>query len=183
MKYIPAFLGLFLLCGCAGFGTTKIDVVDSNKKQLVFIDANRRALITSGGDSSVKICAEPSPDVAANIKDILAATANLKSPATNTEASANVNHEANLAIAQLINRSQGLQNFRDALYRACEARLNGFIDNKQFVLLYNNAITSSTSLIALEIIANKGLEKDSGLTDVRLKEMLNFVQIMFAQPF
>lgn len=180
MKHIASLIFLLFLSGCTGFGTTKIETVATDKKQLVFVDANRRAIIAAGDMA----CAEPSPDVAANLKDILAVTASLKTPGiSNTEASANANHESTLAIAQLINRSQGLQNFRDALYRACEARLNGFITNKEFIMLYNNAISSSTSLIALEIIANKGLEKDSGLTDTKLREMLNFLQVMFAQPF
>ncbi len=183
---LAAILAMGALAGCSAFGTTHIQSVGEDGKQILFVDANRRAIIVHETGGVRRFCTEPAPDVAANLKDTLAASlsASVKAAAAKADASGQgtLSKDEALTIVQLINRSQGLQNFRDALFRACEARLNGFISNREYILVLNNAISSTTALIAVELMTNKGFEKDTQLSESKLKQVLNFMQIMFANP-
>jgi hypothetical protein len=152
--------------------------------QLVYSDVSKRMILikeSGAGDAAkvVKVCAEPPPDAGINASDSLKAliSTSLKGAGTEGSAQANTERQTQANLQSLLTRSQGLQNLRDILYRACEANLNGVIDQQQFSQIFKVALASTTALIATEMISQKA-DIDSN----KAKELLNFIQIMFAHP-
>lgn len=100
--------------------------------------ASRRLAVVKENKNkdSFETCAEPSPDVGEVFADAIAA--GLKASATVTpvsggsgtgELAAQFGRAVATQIAPLLYRTQGLQLYRDAIYKLCIDRMNGWITN------------------------------------------------------
>ena len=150
---------LFFNGGCSSDGVRLIPVrrfslspwgAFSAETPLVAFDtgAERRLVISSL--SPFTVCAEPSPDVAQNLTEALAAA--LKAEAAK-EGSINIElASATARVAkQLMRRSQGLQLFRDGSYSLCQAFMNKSINAIQYQDFYTKLLVISSKLIEEEL--------------------------------
>ena len=112
-----------------------------------------------------KFCAEPSPDVAENIisqvRFLLEAQANLAPPAGEAggggKFGADLNKLIQTAVQMLVNRSQGLQLYRDGMYNYCQAYLNGaFKDDNEYQAKLDELLRVAYQLMYVELHLNKG---------------------------
>jgi hypothetical protein len=107
-------------------------------------------------DRAVMLCAEASPDVSDDIAASVAAAAAAKGPVPAGGASA---PELGASFAQvlattgqaLFKRTQALQLYRDIGYHLCQAKMNGFIDDKQFGEKLAHAEATASSVMQYEI--------------------------------
>ncbi|MEJ1161524.1 hypothetical protein [Prosthecomicrobium sp. N25] len=148
------------------WGTFDIDSGTSAR-----MDASQRLLLVTnrGGRSGGQrvVCAEPSPDSLTSVAASLAASAATASgqstPVPNADnsgaigvASSSRTAAAGLAATYAENaafvgmRTQTIQLLRDGLYRACEAYMNGAIDETQYNLLLANMPRTMAALLAMD---------------------------------
>ena len=107
-------------------------------------------------DRAIMLCAEASPDVSDDIAASVAAAAAAKGPVPAGGASA---PELGASFAQalattgqaLFKRTQALQLYRDIAYHLCQAKMNGFIDDKQFDVKLAQAEQTASSLLRDEV--------------------------------
>jgi hypothetical protein len=97
------------------------------------------------GRTSRYVCAEPSPDALSAIAASGALEAQVAGQGGGA-ASASLNE----AVAAIGLRTQTIQLLRDGLYRACEAYLNGAIDEFGYALLLNKYDETMVSLVAID---------------------------------
>jgi len=103
--------------------------------------SRRLAVIAADKNAAGKIltCAEPPPDVGEAFASAVAAglqAAGSVTPATGTKVSADVaaqyGRSVATQIAPLLYRTQGLQLYRDSIYKLCIDRMNGWISEQQY---------------------------------------------------
>jgi hypothetical protein len=134
--------------GCADFTTFKQRAaLDETSYSL---DAKQRVVLSferaNGlGRTTRYVCAEPSPDALS----ALAASGALEAQVAGQGGGA-ASASLNEAVASIGLRTQTIQLLRDGLYRACEAYLNGAIDEFGYALLLNKYDETMISLLALE---------------------------------
>lgn len=124
-----AMLLAALPLGACGPTIRPLDVAGSGG---VILSADTRAVIAQNG----KVCAEPQPDAMRAVAAELAAALKAEAPAGllasgvggTAGASASASAATREAIASLGQRTPTIQVLRDALYRACEAHMNGLIE-------------------------------------------------------
>jgi hypothetical protein len=116
------------------------------------LDAKQRVVFSfaredqqPGHRTSRYICAEPSPDALSAIAASGALEAQVAGQGGGA-ASAGLNE----AVAAIGLRTQTIQLLRDGLYRACEAYLNGAIDEFGYALLLNKYDETMISLVAID---------------------------------
>lgn len=107
-------------------------------------------------DRKIVICAEAPADVTDNLAAQLAASLSAEvspGPTGNKsiDASAAINRTLNTYAQFLFKRTQGIQLFRDRSYHLCQARMNGFIDDKQYLEATNKLMDEAAKLIEKEI--------------------------------
>lgn len=95
------------------------DLANSNDKD------DNVAFISDG------FCAEPSPDSLEALASNFNANVSQTKPASSQ--SLQLQQALTTSAALATKRSQGLQFYRDTVFGLCQARLNGFISNKDFV--------------------------------------------------
>ena len=101
-------------------------------------------------DGKTKVCADPSPDAAAQFSSTLAAA--LSSPLGGAkEISANTQVSIAVAMKQLFRRSQGVQLYRDGAFAWCNLFLNGVIDSQAYIAELQELRKSAVNLIDKEI--------------------------------
>lgn len=121
---VAALCSCVMLASCANFypPSTKKEIDDSTGYWISYDASRRGALIVPSG-SKIQSCSEPAPDVALTFVNSI--KGNLTKPdgtsVTGAEASANAT-----AIA-LAGRNEVVLLAREALFRICEASLNGTI--------------------------------------------------------
>ncbi|MDF0677749.1 MAG: hypothetical protein P0107_01140 [Nitrosomonas sp.] len=121
--------------------------------------SRRLVIVTEDSQGATKTCAEPPPDVAEVFASAI--TAGLKAAGTATSTSGE-KISAELAtqyaravatqIAPLIYRTQGLQLYRDSMYRLCLDQMNGwFTDNQTYANEIKKEFDTAKELIKEEL--------------------------------
>jgi len=146
------------LSGCSNsiFRTFNIDNNES-----LSIDAHQRAIVVThtGGKTRDRtvVCAEPSPDAmtarAAAMSGSASGSGTAPGGAGPVKAAGNFSYESSEAAASIGLRTQTVQLMRDGLYRACEAYMNGAIDQHQYHLILANLDKSMVTLLGVDAIA------------------------------
>ncbi len=148
-----------IICGCgSNFNSIYRNEALTNERNSgrgFFIDANQRVIFTSpvvhpsaNMDSSVIVCAEPSPDVIKAISSQLATAA--QASYQGAQGSAELQHQYAEAVTALGQRTASIQLLRDAYYRLCEARMDGFITNGTYPVALNRLDDAMVALLAIE---------------------------------
>lgn len=150
----PVLLSALVLGGCEPgvFGTFEIESGLSAR-----MDASQRLLLLTnrGGRTGDKriVCAEPSPDAVVSISAAMTAAAKLSQTlpdgaTTEASAAAAATYAQNAAFIGM--RTQTIQLLRDGLYRACEAYMNGAIDETAYNMLLVNMPKVMTAMMAID---------------------------------
>ncbi|MCB9930862.1 MAG: hypothetical protein H6844_15775 [Alphaproteobacteria bacterium] len=121
----------------------------------VHLDAQQRAIIQSGA----RYCAEPSPDALA----AYAASLGLGASAPGTGA-ASASNALSSAAGSIGLRTQSIQLMRDALYRLCEARNNGTINNADMAMLLRRSQDLTAVVVAVEQLTGAVVAQQLALT-------------------
>lgn len=139
----PCFFAV--ACGAAGLTEPKTNPVieDSIKTSngavlgtLATTAERRLVLVPLAGKHVGKFCAEPSPDAAESLVASFKASLEASGKAENSaEAKLKSEFARSLATSagSLTKRSQGLQMFRDGVFALCQARMNEFLTDAEFV--------------------------------------------------
>lgn len=122
-------------------------------RRLAIVAEDRHAL------GKVITCAEPPPDVGEAFAAAIAAglqAAGSATPATGTKISADVAAQYGRSVATqmapLIYRTQGLQLYRDSIYKLCIDKMNNWItDNSQYILESRYRFDEAIKLIVNEL--------------------------------
>lgn len=116
------------------------------KMSIVSTRADRRTILLFGPN---RICAEPAPDVGEAVSgQVIAELATLSKSVGFGQSSAT-------AIMALVNRSQGLQYYRDGLFALCIMRENGVIsDNKEYLDQHRYLFDQSVRMTMAQIEKN-----------------------------
>lgn len=145
-----------LLAACGG--ATTFDQFSLEEGLSARMDASQRVVLVSnrGGKDHNRhvVCAEPSPDSIISASAILATKLERDSTDAETKVLGKASAEATFANAQnaafVGMRTQTIQLLRDGLYRACEAYMNGAIDETEYNMLLVNMPKVMTALIAID---------------------------------
>ena len=117
-------------------------------------------LQASGTDSqndnrTIIVCAEPPADVSDNIAGAFGSALTATLPATGSppaaSIAANMSESRATAAKYLIQRTQGLQLYRDGMYNLCQAKMNKIIDDETFIARADKLLEVSAALIKAEI--------------------------------
>jgi hypothetical protein len=142
--------------GCANYIFRSFDL---DRGESLSVDAKQRLVLVThkGGKTGDRkiVCAEPSPDAysaaAASAAASAAGSAPLGGQGT-ASASGGFSAATSEAAASLAMRTQTIQLLRDGLYRACEAYMNGAIDQYQYNILLLNIDRLMVSLVGVDAI-------------------------------
>jgi hypothetical protein len=116
---------------------------------------SRRIMLVKHDDADKKdgkklvICAEAPADVTDNLASTLAASLSVSGKAAN--ASAAVEKTLETYGQFLFKRTQGIQLFRDRSYHLCQARMNGFINDQQYLTATEALLSAVIPLIKDEL--------------------------------
>lgn len=94
-----------------------------------------------------KFCAEPMPDATTN------ALSNLKIQAERTQTGQlTLDRQQSLITEALYNRSHSVQWSRDLIFSLCNAKLNDFMDDREYATLFEKIIDKGSILMEKEFI-------------------------------
>jgi hypothetical protein len=166
----PGAAALALLAATAVAGCETGGVIASRpipESSALILSADNRAIIVSGPrETGVPItCAEPQPDAIRAVAQELAAALTAKGVlqgAPGAEASAGVSAAAREAVAELGRRTPTIQLMRDALYRACEAVMNGVFDTSHVPLIATRIDNVMIGLHAIDGLTSLGRSGGAG---------------------
>ncbi len=142
-------------CGTGMFNANGAIVEDKvGNYRTLAVTAERRVIMFN--DVKNRYCAEPPPDVAQNISSAL--TFSAKATAGKLPADVEAEYTKALAVAaqRLMNRSQGLQLYRDGMYYLCQAFINEGVSVDGFVKQSESLLKTSEDLIRHEISISNG---------------------------
>ena len=165
-RVVVACLLLLSLGGCANYIFRSFDI-DSGES--LSLDAKQRLVLATykGGKSGNRkiVCAEPSPDAFSATSASAAASAAFTFPTlvpagqTGTEGgqpatsgSGGIAAARSESAASIGMRTQTIQLLRDGLYRACEAYMNGAIDQHQYNIILLNIDKLMVTLLGIDAI-------------------------------
>ncbi len=138
-----------IMGGCANLNAVhNVTGLDDNffhKNKMVAMDAKQRVVISSAEGGTLRYCAEPSPDAFSVFSASLDASAKYKD-----SVSAGLKQAMAESGTSLTARTQSIQLMRDAMYRLCEARMNGAISDADYVDMQSRYQKSMTVLMAIE---------------------------------
>lgn len=97
----------------------------------------------------IHICAEAPADVTDNLASSLAASLAVSGKAA--EASAGVISTLGTVGQNLFKRTQGIQLFRDRSYHLCQARMNGFLNDTEYIAYIKETFDKVIPLIEKEL--------------------------------
>jgi hypothetical protein len=153
---------LILLSGCSSTIFEEFSLDDKPTTSLS-VDAKQRLLLVTdrGGPSKNEriVCAEPSPDAIMGIAASGALEASIAE-----QGSAKIATSLAEAIGELGQRTPTIQLLRDALYRACEANLNGKLSNDD----YRDILYGYDDLV-VTLLAIEGLTQRPRLTPTKIQ--------------
>ncbi len=142
-------------CGMGMFNANGAIVEDKvGNYRTLAVTAERRVIMFN--DAKNRYCAEPPPDVAQNISSALSFGA--KATAGKLPADIEAEYTKALAVAaqRLMNRSQGLQLYRDGMYYLCQAFINEGVSLDGFVAQSKSLLDTAERLISHEITISNG---------------------------
>lgn len=177
-KLILILSSLIFLSSCTGYNTRAKLITINDDVNIVDYDASRRGAYIKK-NNTIKICAEPSPDIAVAIANQFKF---VKDDASLTLRLAE-------SIDKIANRSNELELMREAMYRVCELSTNYTIDAAQAISLFEKIIAASynfdivrynTALIKLGTTANKA---KTTITNSNLDKEEKDAQIKSIQGF
>jgi hypothetical protein len=142
------------LLGCADHIFRPFDV---DRGESLSVDARQRVILVThkGGRTRDRtiVCTEPSPDAATGgrfASGNVAASLPPAAPGKDVQvAAATASSEATALIAM---RTQTVQLLRDGLYRACEAYMNGAIDQHQYNIVLLNIDKLMVTLLGVDAV-------------------------------
>jgi hypothetical protein len=127
--------------------------------------ADRGDNVTNGDRYPGQFCPEPPPDVSQSVSAAVTAAINanvsapgaLLGPASTTGTAtagvgANYGEALATAVAPLIQRTQGLQFYRDQAFYICAAYLNGVLDSATYLAELDQSAELAAQVIMLEIV-------------------------------
>ena len=155
-----ACLFLFLLTGCANYIFRSFDLDGGDSLSL---DAKQRLVLVThkGGKSGSRriVCAEPSPDAFSATSASASASTAFTFPSLlpggqtgSTGGSGGFAGATSESAASIAMRTQTIQLLRDGLYRACEAYMNGAIDQHQYNIILLNIDKLMVTLLGIDAI-------------------------------
>ena len=165
-RVVVACLLLLSLGGCANYIFRSFDI-DSGES--LSLDAKQRLVLATykGGKSGNRkiVCAEPSPDAFSATSASAAASAAFTFPTLlpggqtgtdggqpGTSGSGGIAAARSESAASIGMRTQTIQLLRDGLYRACEAYMNGAIDQHQYNIILLNIDKLMVTLLGIDAI-------------------------------
>ncbi len=153
-KLILIMLGVVFLSGCSGYNS-RAELITTDKVDVVDYDASRRGAYIKK-DGTIKICAEPAPDVAVAIAN------QFQFVKGDTQATLNLTESIN----KIANRSNTLELMREAMYRVCELHFNTAINKTEAKNLLAQIIDKgfAAAVIELGTSSNKAIMAISNST-------------------
>jgi hypothetical protein len=136
------------LIGCASFTSpARQHKLDEGENYWFDYDASRRGtvLLPTHASNNMKICAEPSPDVAMEFANKFLAKLSYDKISAETQAEINSN------VIQLAQRTQTIMYLRESLYRLCELSVNYQLPVPAVIELYEKVIKAAEELAKAEI--------------------------------
>lgn len=163
---VVSALSALPLMGCSNHIFEKFDI---DRGGSLSVDAKQRVVLVTHkggktGDRTI-VCAEPSPDA---LTTLAAASAKADGAFSNTNGAAQTNASIALSVASseaaasIAKRTQTIQLLRDGLYRACEAYMNGAIDQHQYNVILTNIDKLMITTLGLETITGTGTASGEG---------------------
>jgi hypothetical protein len=155
-----ACLFLFLSNGCANYIFRSFDLDGGDSLSL---DAKQRLVLVThkGGKSGSRriVCAEPSPDAFSATSASASASTAFTFPTLlpggqtgNAGGGGGIAGGTSESAASIAMRTQTIQLLRDGLYRACEAYMNGAIDQNQYNIILLNIDKLMVTLLGIDAI-------------------------------
>ena len=146
LRHVGLIIVVLTFSGCE---STIFKTFDIEGKSLS-LDAKQRIVVSTGkGDTNNPtrniVCAEPSPDALVAIAQAAGAQANVIG-----QGSGSITFSLSESAASIGIRTATIQLLRDALYRACEAYLNGAINEFGYGLILNSIDDVMITLLAIE---------------------------------
>ncbi|MEO3429515.1 hypothetical protein AAFN88_11690 [Pelagibius sp. CAU 1746] len=141
---------------------------------LVRMGAESRAILTKRFGDTTLVCAEPAPDVglaAQRTAQFMARGGGKNSAAGEADAELELNSNQIDNMQRLLRRTQGLQNLRDILFRACEAYINGAIYRETYASIYTQAVETTSVIMGIELIAGSSLPPEQ--TEVLVRALID----------
>ena len=157
-RAMTAVLALSALAGCSNYIFEEFDLDGRNTSKS--IDVKQRVILVTkeGGKTRDRkiVCAEPSPDALSASAASAAGSSALNLPGTAGQPGGSggggLAVARNESAASIAIRTQTVQLLRDGLYRACEAYLNGAIDQNQYNVIIVNVHKLMVTLIGIDAI-------------------------------
>lgn len=177
----------------AGCGTTILSHRDTNpviedhamiskdKANVFATTASRRlAFITTDSKGKNKvICSEPPPDVGEAFASAIAAGLSGAVKATNEtgqevsgELAAQYGRAVATQIAPLLYRSQGLQLYRDAMYKLCIDKMNGWLPAEGEIVVKDQVITYKSPIAYYDLKSMQIFDSVAHLIDAEIKNVM-----------
>ena len=156
------------ISGCANFSpTSSANSLESGKSYWLSYDASRRGALVIAEGQKIKTCAEPAPDVALSFVNTLKGSLSTPSgvSATGVEAALNATAQA------LAGRDDVVLLAREALFRICEASINGNIKSEDVKPLFQD-VFEQVKQIAVEqakTAKSKAVEAEAEVQKAKLK--------------
>ncbi len=141
LRLLLVFLGVVVLSACSSTILEPIDVATNSYS----VDAKQRFVISVKKNGKQIVCAEPSPDALVAIAQAASAQGALAG-----KGSVGVSFSSSESAASMGIRTATIQLLRDALYRACEAYLNGAVDEFGYGLILSSIDDVMVSLMGIE---------------------------------
>lgn len=164
---VALMAALMLITGCSHFApypedypliADKVQFQDgpSNKALTFAVTGERRfVMLMPSANGKLRVCAEPSPDLARAITSQKQQGASVSlgdfEGAEGATASGNALSYFATAALLLTQRSQGLQIYRDGMYYYCQMFIQGVISPAEYVQKENQLLSTAEKLIAAQI--------------------------------
>lgn len=142
-------------CGMGMFNANGAIVEDKVGKYRTLAVTAERRVITFNEEKN-RYCAEPPPDVAQNISTALRYAGKATGGKVPGEVEAEYSKALAVAAQRLMNRSQGLQLYRDGMYYLCQAFINDGVSVTDFAAQSTSLLHTAEQLIIHEITASNG---------------------------
>ncbi len=164
LRHVTVALAVLPMMGCANYIFRPFNI-DSGTS--LSVDAMQRMVLVThkGGKSGDRlvVCTEPSPDAisalaasgSANVSGTLP-SATPGGPSQGSGAGSG-SFAMSEAVASIAMRTQTIQLLRDGLFRACEAYMNGAIDQHQYNVVLLNIDRLMVTLLGVDAIGGMGM--------------------------
>lgn len=134
---------ILILSGCANLTSpAREHVLDSNTSYWFDYDASRRGAVMVPSNTNIKICSEPSPDVALTLLSKFNASVE-QTGVGKVGGSA----EFNASVVKLAERTQMVMFLRESLYRLCEQSINNNFTSSEVLNAYNKVIDAALVIV------------------------------------